>query len=110
MAAPTIKRGGNFIEVSVVTEDVPPQLIFGVTIPSEGVKIKRIEFLAGANDDVCVIKETRDDEPRITTLSTPDVEIVDRTYFDDDGQYMSPYIDIGESILTGTHKIIFELA
>lgn len=106
----TIKRGGNFIEITSIAADVSPQDIFGTddNFP-EGKKVKRIEFVAGANNDICVIRQDDRDDPIITTLASPDVEMVDRTYFDDDGQYMWPYIDFSESTLTAGHKVIFEL-
>jgi len=98
---------GNFIELTVIAADVEPSDIF--TNDQEH-KIKRIEFVAGANNDILVVKQGSATGATIVTLATPDVEIVDRVFFDDGGQWMLPYIDFSDCTLTADHKVVIELA
>lgn len=108
MAVPTIVRDGNFFDVSAITEDVFAHQIFGDdNAHPEGKKVTRLEFVAGANDDIIVIKQGDENGSIITTLSSPDVEIVDRAYFYG-GQYMRPFIDFDLCTLGGGHRLIVE--
>jgi hypothetical protein len=107
----TIVKTGNFIEITAIDADVPPEDIFGASgAHPEGNKVKRIEFVAGSNNDVCVLKQLTDAGATIATLSSPDVELVDRVYFDYGGQYMRPMIDLTDSALNTNHKLVIELA
>jgi len=107
--AATIVRGGNFFELTAITGAVDAFEIFQDSNAFKGRKVKRIEFVAGANNDVIVIRENDTDGATITTLSSADVEVVDRTYFEDGGQYMKPHIDFADSTLNAGHKLIFEI-
>uniref|UniRef100_A0A6M3K7N0 Uncharacterized protein n=1 Tax=viral metagenome TaxID=1070528 RepID=A0A6M3K7N0_9ZZZZ len=107
MAAPTIVRSGNFIEVSVITEDVFSWQIFRHKTPPI-VKVKRIEFIVGAANNVMVIKQSVETGPEITRLGSAAAAESDRCYFEG-GQYMEPFIDFGDCTLNAGHKVIFEL-
>jgi len=108
MAAPTILREGNFIDISDITEDVNAWEIFGHTTP-DITKIKRIEFIVGNADDVIVIKQDGPGGPEIARLGSAVAAESDRCYFEG-GQYMTPFIDFGDCTLNVGHKVIFELA
>ena len=107
MAAPTIVRSGNFFDVSVITEDVFSWQIFRHQTPPI-VKVKRIEFIVGAADNIMVIRQTNGSGPEITRLGSAEAAESDRCYFEG-GQYMEPFIDFGDCTLNAGHKVIFEL-
>ncbi len=103
----TFARSGNFFNVSAIAADVNSWEIFRHKTPAI-VKVKRIEFIAGANANVLVIRETNGSGPEITRLGCPDAVQPDRCYFEG-GQYMEPFIDFGDCTLSAGHKVIFEL-
>ena len=102
----TILQTGHFITITAIAADVLPAAIFK---GNEDRLVKRIEFVAGAGNDICVIKQKTDAGATIATLATPDVEIIDRVYFEDGGQFMSPMIDISDCTLNAGHKLVIEL-
>ncbi len=103
----TILRSGNFFDVSAIAADVNSWEIFRHKTPAI-VKIKRIEFIAGAIGDFIVIKEASASGPEICRLGSAIVAEPDRCYFEG-GQYMQPFIDFGDCTLNAGHKVIFEL-
>ena len=107
MAAPTVLKSGNFINVSNLTEDCDAWTITTRREP-DVVKFKRIEFIGGANADILVIKQDGAGGPEICRLGTPDAVEPDRVYFEN-GQYLTPFIDFGDCTLNAGHMVIFEL-
>ena len=103
----TFVRSANFFEVSAIAADVNAWEIFRHKTPAI-MKVKRIEFIAGANANIMVIKQTNGSGPEITRLGCPDASQPDRCYFEG-GQYMEPFIDFGDCTLAAGHKVIFEL-
>jgi len=108
--AAIIVRDGNFFELTAITGAVDAFEIFQTSNAySEGIKVKRIEFQAGSNNDSIVIREAATDGATIATLASADVEVVDRVYFEDGGQFMKPHVDFADSTLNAGHKLIFEI-
>ncbi len=107
MAAPTVLKSGNFINVSSITEDCEWFTILNHTTNKVN-KFKRISFVGGANNDVLVVKQGDDTGPEICRLGTPDADRPERIYFFG-GQYLTPFIDFGDCTLNVGHMVIFEL-
>ncbi len=106
----TIVRSGNFFEITSIGADLTAKEIFRKDGAIQEVKVKRMEFVCGSNNDVCVIKQASGSGATIATLSSADVEVVDRVYFDDDGQWMIPFVDFGDCTLNVGHKLVIEVA
>ncbi len=66
--------------------------------------------MAGSNNDKCVIKHTDENGATISTLASNDVEMVDRVYFDNGGQFMQPFVDFSEGVFSAGHKLLIEVA
>ena len=107
MAAPTVLKSDNFINVSTITEDAEWYTILNHTTNKVN-KFKRIEFIGGADNDILVVRQNDGSGAEICRLGTPDVERPDRIYFFG-GQYLTPFIDFGDCTLNAGHKVIFEL-
>ena len=106
----TIVRSGNFFEITGIAADLKSSEIFRDSGAHVDKKIKRMEFVAGAKNDVCVVKFKDASGATITTLASNDVELTDRVYFNEGGQYMLPFVDFSEGVFSAGHKLLIELA
>ena len=106
----TIVRSGNFFEITAIAADLKASEIFQDSGAHVDKKIKRMEFVAGSNNDICVVKFKDASGATITTLASNDVELVDRVYFDHGGQFINPFIDFSEGVFSPGHKLLIELA
>ena len=104
MAAPTVKRSGNFIEVSAITEDVIPSQIFKAADGIGQRKFIRIEFHGPAGDK-CVLRQGSLTGPKAVTLDVTTEKLTDRVY---NVRYLNPYIEFSDGVYN-THTLTFEL-
>ncbi len=104
MAVPTVKRSGNFIEVSAITEDVLPGQIFGDDGMITKRNFRRIEFLGPAGDK-CVLRHGSLTGPKAVTLDATTEKLTDRVY---NVKLLDPYIEFSDGVYN-THTLLFEL-
>lgn len=102
----TILQTDNFIDITAIAADLSSEDIFR---DNQEHKIRSIMFIAGANNDKCVIKNGGESSATITVLATPDVELPAIRYFDNSGQYMRPFVDFGDGVFSAGHKLIIEV-
>jgi len=99
----------NFIEITGIAADIGVKEILGADDAHKWTKIRSITFIAGANDDKCVIKNGDENSATITVLSTPDVELPAIRYFDNSGQFIKPFVDFSLCTLNVGHKLLIEI-
>lgn len=102
----TVLKTGNFVNITSVSADLSHENIFA---KSEEVKIKSIEFIPGAANDIISIKNGSDSSASICKLGSGVAAESAVKYFGK-GQYMRVLIDFSECTLTAGHKLILELA
>ena len=105
----TITKTGNFIEITSIAADVESKDIFRDSNAHEDKKVRSILFVAGSDNDKCVIKNGSASAATIVVLATPDVELPAIRYFDNSGQYMKPFVDFSDCTLNTGHKLIVEI-
>lgn len=108
----SVLKTGNFIQITGIDADVPPEDIFknSGAFDKEGYKIKSMTFIAGADNDKCFISNQTAAGAMVTLLATPDVELPAIRYFDDDGQFVAPFIDFSKGVFSVGHILGIELA
>lgn len=105
MAAPTIVRSPNLVDISAITEDASYLLISrGRT---EDMAVRRMEFIGGNDADKIVIKHGADTGAVICQLGTPDAEKPDVRVWDPP-RPMKPMIDFNLCTLNSGHRLIIE--
>lgn len=105
----TILKTENFIEITSITADVESKDILGSDDAHKYTKVRSLTFLAGLDNDKCVIKNGSAASATITVLATPDVELPAIRYFDNSGQFMKLFIDFSEGTFNAGHKLIVEI-
>jgi len=105
MAAPTIVRGPNFIDISSITEDASYALIS--KSHNTAMKVRRIEFIGGSDADKLVVKQGADTGPVICQLGVPNAEQPDYREWEP-YKRMEPMIDFDKCTLNAGHRVIIE--